>query len=185
MHQRVNQYSFHSDRLNFQSEEEPDWTETPAERRKREKEAQLKADVENAANLLGTSRISDGTCSTFSSPRKPLSHTHKTFIDDPVSKIKSANPSSKEDWEKFSDLIFTELIKKHSTKPGFDKHFAPHFVRNVCSPLRDVDIRKTSTKLKEFAEEKVKAEKEAKKTGGQKKAAAKPKTVGTASAKNM
>lgn len=41
--------------------------------------------------------------------------------------------------------------------------------------------------LKTYAEEKVKAEKEAKKTGGQKvnKAASKPKTVGTASAKNV
>lgn len=53
--------------------------------------------------------------------------------------------------------------------------------------MRDVDIRKSSTMLKTYAEEKVKAEKEAKKTGGQKvnKTAAKPKTVGTASAKNV
>lgn len=40
--------------------------------------------------------------------------------------------------------------------------------------------------LKTYAEEKAKAEKEAKKSGGQKKvAAAKPKTVGTSSAKNV
>lgn len=96
------------------------------------------------------------------------------------------NPSSKEDWEQFSDAIFTELIKKHSTKPGFDKHFAPHFFRNIASTLRDVDIRKSSTMLKTYAEEKVKAEKEAKKTGGQKAVGKpKPKTVGTASAKNV
>ncbi|EPQ29691.1 uncharacterized protein PFL1_02911 [Pseudozyma flocculosa PF-1] len=143
---------------------EEDWDETPADRRRREKEAQLRSDVENAATLFGASRISD---------------------DDPVAKIKSSNPTSKEDWEAFSDLIFAELIKKHASKPGFDKHFAPHLIKNLCSALRDVDIRKTSTKLKEYAEEKAKAEKEAKKTGGQKKAAPKPKTVGTASAKNI
>lgn len=53
--------------------------------------------------------------------------------------------------------------------------------------MRDVDIRKSSTMLKAYAEEKVKAEKEAKKTGGQKVPVgkAKPKTVGTASAKNV
>jgi len=101
--------------------------------------------------------------------------------------LKSANPSSKEDWEQFSNALFTELIKKQSSKPGFEKHFVPHFFKNVSSTLRDVDIRKTSTMLKTYAEEKVKAEKEAKKSGGQKvvKSAAKPKTVGTASAKNV
>ena len=62
----------------------------------------------------------------------------------------------------------------------------PHFFKTISSTLRDVDIRKTSTMLKTYAEEKVKAEKEAKKSGGQKKvAAAKPKTVGTSSAKNV
>lgn len=30
-------------------------------KRRMEREAQLKSDVENAANLLGTSKISDGT----------------------------------------------------------------------------------------------------------------------------
>ncbi len=63
----------------------------------------------------------------------------------------------------------------------------PHFYRLIASQLRDVDIRKASTMLKTYAEEKVKAEKEAKKSGGQKAktSAAKPKAVGTASAKNV
>ncbi len=96
------------------------------------------------------------------------------------------NPSSKEDWESFADLIYAELIKKQSSKPGFEKHFVSHMYKNIASTLRDVDIRKSSTMLKAYAEDKVKAEKEAKKSGGQKKvAAAKPKTVGTASAKNV
>ncbi|SPC64678.1 uncharacterized protein UHOD_07019 [Ustilago sp. UG-2017b] len=146
-------------------EDEEEWDEDPIAKRRMEREAQLKSDVENAANLLGTAKIAD----------------------DAVSKLKTANPSSKEDWEQFSDLLFTELIKKHSTKPGFEKHFAPHLFRNIASTMRDVDIRKSSTMLKAYAEEKVKAEKEAKKTGGQKVPVgkAKPKTVGTASAKNV
>jgi hypothetical protein len=96
------------------------------------------------------------------------------------------NPSSKEDWESFADLIYAELIKKQSSKPGFEKHFVSHMYKNIASTLRDVDIRKSSTMLKAYAEDKAKAEKEAKKSGGQKKvAAAKPKAVGTASAKNV
>lgn len=130
-----------------------------------EREAQLRSDVDNAANLLGTAKLSD----------------------DAVSSLQAANPSSKEDWEAFSDSLFTELIKKHSSKPGFEKHFAPHLFKNIASTLRDVDIRKSSTMLKTYAEEKARAEKEAKKSGGQKAkvAAAKPKAVGTSSAKNV
>lgn len=41
-------------------EEEDDDEETPAERKRREKAAQIEADVANAANLLGVSRISSG-----------------------------------------------------------------------------------------------------------------------------
>lgn len=57
----------------------------------------------------------------------------------------------------------------------------------LTEPLRDVDMRKMSVKLKELAEEKVRKEKEAKKGGGNiAKVAAKgkPKSVGTSSAKN-
>ncbi|PWY99172.1 translation initiation factor eIF3 subunit [Testicularia cyperi] len=104
--------------------------------------------------------------------------------DDALSALRSMNPSSKEDWESFSTALYTELIKKQSSKPGYEKHFVPHFLKLVCSNIRDVEVRKASTMLKTYAEEKTKAEKEAKKTGGQKKVA-KPKTVGTASAKNV
>lgn len=114
-----------------------------------------------------------------------IDFTFQTTTDS-LSKLKSANPTSKEDWEALSDSIFTELIKKQSSKPGFEKHFAPHLFKLIASTMRDVDIRKSSTMLKTYAEDKAKAEKEAKKSGGQKKtAAAKPKTVGTASAKNV
>ncbi|GAC71385.1 hypothetical protein PANT_3c00005 [Moesziomyces antarcticus T-34] len=145
-------------------EEEEDWDADPIAKRRMEREAQLKSDVENAANLLGTAKIAD----------------------DGLSKLKSMNPSSKEDWESFADLIYAELIKKQSSKPGFEKHFVSHMYKNIASTLRDVDIRKSSTMLKAYAEDKAKAEKEAKKSGGQKKVAvAKPKAVGTASAKNV
>ncbi|SNX86539.1 uncharacterized protein MEPE_05248 [Melanopsichium pennsylvanicum] len=146
-------------------DEEEDLFEDPIAKKRMEREAQLKSDVENAANLFGITKIGD----------------------DGLNKLKSANPTSKEDWESFATDIFTELIKKKSTQTGFEKHFVPFFFKQISSTLRDVDIRKTSTMLKTYAEEKVKAEKEAKKTGGNKlkTAVVKPKTVGTASAKNV
>lgn len=150
-------------RAEMGSDSEEDEEEDPIERKRREKEAQIKADVENAANLLGTSKIA---------------------ADEGVSALQSAKPSSKEDWEKFSEDIYRTLIKSHSTKPGFDKNFVPHFTKLLSTNLRDVDCRKLSTEWKKIADEKTKEERE-KKLGGGKKKAEKPKTVGTASAKNV
>lgn len=177
--------------LASEDEEDEDWDADPIAKRRMEREAQLKSDVENAANLLGTAKI-DGESGILLPPVHLPRANILTFSPshpstDPLSTLRNANPSSKEDWELLSTTIFTELIKKHSTQPGFDKHFVPHFYRLIASTLRDVDIRKSSTMLKTYAEEKSKAEKEAKKSGGQKAkvASAKPKTVGTSSAKNV
>lgn len=151
--------------LGLDSDEEEE-DEDPLERRRREREAQIKADVENAANLLGTSKINN-TASVDAS-------------------LKPTKLSTKEEWEEFSDNLYKTLIKQHSTKPGFDKHFVPHFAKLLSENLRDVDCRKQSTAWKNIADEKTRAEKEKKSGGGVTKTTkgAKPKTVGTASAKN-
>jgi translation initiation factor 3 subunit J len=147
-------------------DDEEDEEEDPLERRKREREAQIKADVENAANLLGTSKISNAASVDAS--------------------LKPTKLSTKEEWEEFSDNLYKSLIKQHSTKPGYDKYFVPHFTKLLAENLRDVDCRKQSTAWKNIADEKTRAEKEKKSGGGVTKStkAAKPKTVGTASAKN-
>ncbi|KAL9940097.1 hypothetical protein V8E36_000802 [Tilletia maclaganii] len=143
-------------------EEAEDDDYDPTARRKQEREAQIRADVENAAALLGTSRIA---------------------ADDALSKLRTANPATKEEWEAFATEVYNELLKRQSARPGFDKHFVPQITRLVYGTLRDVEIRKGSTKLRELAEEKTKAEKEAKKNPTGKKT--KPKAVGTSSAKNV
>ncbi|CAD6887232.1 unnamed protein product [Tilletia controversa] len=143
-------------------EDDDEDDDDPVARRKAEREAQIRADVENAASLLGTSKISPA--------------------DDALLKLRSANPVSKEDWEAYSTTLFDELLKRQSSRPGFDKLFAHHFAKLLYTPLRDVEIRKGSTKLRELAEEKVKAEKESKKNPVGKKP--KPKSMGTSSAKN-
>lgn len=143
--------------------DDEDEDEDPAERRRREKEAQIKADVENAASLLGTSKIS---------------------ADEGINSLRSAKPQSKEDWEKFSNELFSTLVKGQAGRTGFDKHFVPHFCKLMAEGLRDVDCRKQSTDWKRIADDKTKAEKE-KKLGGAKRKTDKPKQVGTASAKNV
>ncbi|KDN40169.1 translation initiation factor eIF3 subunit [Tilletiaria anomala UBC 951] len=138
--------------------------EDPAEKRRLEREAQLKADMDNAANLLGQNRISSS--------------------DDPtLNKLLNAKPVSKEDWDSFSTQLFEQLIKPQTSRTGFDKHFAPHLITLLSAGMRDTDMRLASAKLKDLAEKKAKAEKEAKKAGGQVKKP-KPKNNSTASAKD-
>lgn len=150
--------------LGLSSEDEEDDEEDPLERRRREKEAQIKADVDNAANLLGTSKIG---------------------ADDEVlsAALKPKKLSTKEEWEQFSEAVYQKIIKEHAGKAGYEKNFVPHFCKLLAEQMRDVDCRKQSLQWKNVADEKTKAEKE-KKAGGGRKVAPKPKTVGTASAKN-
>ncbi|PWN99707.1 translation initiation factor eIF3 subunit [Tilletiopsis washingtonensis] len=141
--------------------------EDAAARRRAERDAQIKADLDNAANLLGTAKIA---------------------VTDDSSSLRNAKPASKEDWESFASELYTTMIRKQASRPGFDKHFVPFLCGLLASEgLRDVDMRKLSTRWKELADEKVKNDKEAKRLGGKKPAAAaaKPKSVGTSSAKNV
>lgn len=99
--------------------------------------------------------------------------------------LKNAKPDSKEDWEKFAEDVYAAVLKSQSTKPGFGKQFLPRFSKLLAENLRDVDCRKQSADWKKIGEDKVKAEREKKMGGGAVKKAPKPKTVGTASAKNI
>lgn len=140
------------------------------ERRRQEKEAQMRSDLDNAAALLGASSL-DGT--------------KKGAAGAPASLLE-AKPTNKEEWEAFAADLYQTLVQPQASRPGFDKYFFPRLLTLLTTNgLRDVDMRKGATKLRELAEAKVRADKEAKKTGGNvKRPAAKPKQVGTSSAKN-
>lgn len=140
--------------------------EDARERIRREKEAQIEADLDNAATLIGTTSL--------------------TSNDAPTSELAKAKPSNKGEWEKYAEDVYASVIKPQQSRPGFDKHFFPHLLTILArSTLRDVDLRKGASRLRELAEEKVRAEKEAKRTGGNAHLnKPKPKQVGTASAKN-
>ncbi|WFD29105.1 Translation initiation factor 3 subunit J component [Malassezia sp. CBS 17886] len=147
-----------------EEEEEYDPRAAALERQRQEKEAQLRSDLDNAAALVGETQIDDGNA---------------------PSALSRAKPAKKEDWEQFGTQLYNELLRPKAGLAGYDKYLFPHLLALLASQgLRDVDLRKASTKLRELAETKVKAEKDTKKTGGNKRAAAKPKQVGTSSAKN-
>lgn len=152
----------------LQSEEEVSEDDDPAARKAAERDAQIKADIDNAANLLGVTRVIGS--------------------DDTTASLRIAKPSTKEEWESFASDVYTQIIKKQAGREGFGKSFVPAFSKLLAQEgLRDVDMRKLSTQWKDLAEKKTQADKDAKKFGGKKPAAvaAKPKTVGTSSAKNV
>ncbi|WFD33310.1 Translation initiation factor 3 subunit J component [Malassezia cuniculi] len=140
--------------------------EEARERLRREREAELEADLDNATSLIGDTKL--------------------TSTEPTTTSLANAKPSTKAEWEKFAEDVYAAVFKAQESRPGFDKHFFPHMLAVFArSTLRDVDLRKGSTRLRELAEEKAKAEKEAKRTGGNAHLNKnKPKPVGTSSAKN-
>ncbi|WFD03004.1 Translation initiation factor 3 subunit J component [Malassezia obtusa] len=151
-----------------------------AELKRRQREAELKSDLDNAAALFGDIKVDEakGEPETEKPAPKP---------DVGTKTLASAQPTTKEQWEKYATDVYDAVVKPQAGRAGFDKHFFPYFLTLLTSNgLRDVDMRKGSTKLREAAEAKVKADQELKRTGGNRAAAnkAKPKQVGTSSAKN-
>ncbi|CAG8732185.1 6003_t:CDS:2, partial [Funneliformis caledonium] len=60
--------------------------------------------------------------------------------------IPMTNPKTKEDFEEFSKLL-VDQIRKHE-KQGLYVNFINDFIRELCAPLRDVDVRKFASKVK-------------------------------------
>jgi translation initiation factor 3 subunit J len=92
----------------------------------------------------------------------------------------NANPKTKEEFNALSNQIFDVIIKRHQNKPLYAT-FVEQLVKDVASPLRDVDIRKAASGLTALANEKQREAKE--KTTAKKKKPAKP-VLGGAKAVN-
>ncbi|EJU05025.1 translation initiation factor eIF3 subunit [Dacryopinax primogenitus] len=126
-----------------------------AEKRRLEREMELAADLNNAADLLGGPSAVNGQGAAPSE----------------LHEILTANPKTKEDFQKLSTLIYERLIKPHESKPLFATFIELH-VREIAQSLRDVDVRRAATALTTLSNEKMK---EKTQTGKKKtKAAAKP-----------
>ncbi|KAI0783957.1 translation initiation factor eIF3 subunit-domain-containing protein [Irpex lacteus] len=126
----------------------------PREKARRDKERELNADLNNAADLLGAAA---------------LGGTSSKELDSLI----SAQPRTKDDFIKLSNDIITYIIKRHQDKPLYAT-FVEHHVRELAQPLRDVEVRKAASSLTTLANEKQKEQRD--KSSGKKKTkgAAKP-----------
>jgi len=79
------------------------------------------------------------------------SSQYQTIKDSPLDKI---NPKSKEEFDEFAKLL-VERIRKHE-KHSMYPNFINEFVRELCLPLKDADVRKVANTLSTLANEKQK-----------------------------
>ncbi|EDR09829.1 uncharacterized protein LACBIDRAFT_318032 [Laccaria bicolor S238N-H82] len=126
----------------------------PREKARRDKEKELNADLNNAAELFGAAALG-GTSSAE------------------LDALISAQPRTKEDFQKLSASIIEFIVKRHEAKPLYPS-FVEHFARAVALPLKDVEVRKVASGLMTLANEKQKEQRD--KASGKKKpkAASKP-----------
>jgi len=122
----------------------------PREKARLDKERELKADLNNAADLLGGAALG-GTSSELDS-------------------LISFQPRTKEDFQTLSDRIIEFVIKQHQNKPLYPS-FIEHHARALAMPLKDVEVRKVASGLTTLANEKQKEQRD--KASGKKK----PKTA--------
>jgi translation initiation factor 3 subunit J len=134
----------------------------PREKARRDKERELNSDLNNAADLLGAAALG-GTSSSE------------------LDQLISFQPRTKDDFTKMTTMIMEVIIKRHQSKPLYPS-FIEHFARELCGPLKDVEVRKVASGLTTLANEKQKEQRD--KASGKKKpkAAAKPGLGGTKSA---
>ncbi|KAJ7593376.1 translation initiation factor eIF3 subunit [Mycena floridula] len=119
----------------------------PREKARRDKERELNADLNNAAELLGSAA---------------LGGTSSKELDSLI----SFQPRTKEDFIQLSSLITEFIIKRHQNKPLYAA-FVEHHVKELAMPLKDVEVRKAASGLTILANEKTKDAKD--KAGGKKK----------------
>ncbi|KAI0789854.1 eukaryotic translation initiation factor 3 subunit J [Abortiporus biennis] len=119
----------------------------PREKARRDKERELNADLNNAADLFGAAA---------------LGGTSSRELDSLI----SAQPRTKEDFVALSNNIIEFIIKRHQNKPLYPA-FVEHFVRELAIPLRDVEVRKAASGLTTLANEKQKEARD--KASGKKK----------------
>jgi len=126
----------------------------PRQKALRDKERELKADMNNAAELFGAAALGGTSSSELDS-------------------LISFQPRTKEDFQKFSSRIIEFIIKRHQSKPLYPLFVEEH-VRALAMPLKDVEVRKAATALTTLANEKQREQRD--KASGKKKpkTAAKP-----------
>lgn len=149
----------------------------PREKARLDKEKELSADLNNAADLLGAAALGGAslTCA-HNSNFYSLEYLFVGTSDKELDKIISSNPRTKEEFEALSSRIVEYIIKRHQSKPLYAM-FVEHLAKELVAPLKDVETRKVASSLTTLANEKQREAKD--KASGKKKKAAKP-TLGSA-----
>jgi translation initiation factor 3 subunit J len=152
------QKALKSDSDDDDSDYDSDAVLDPREKARQDKERELKADLNNAADLLGGAALG-GTSSELDS-------------------LISFQPRTKDDFQKLSDRIIEFIMKRHQDKPLYPI-FIEHHARALATPLKDVEVRKVASGLTTLANEKQKEQRD--KASGKKKpkAASRPGLSGT------
>lgn len=149
----------------------------PREQARKDKERELKADLNNAAELFGAAALGgkfwDFTAFQIFSLGDESLGTSSSELDSLI----SFQPRTKEDFVQLSDRIIEFIIKRHQTKPLYPL-FVEHHARALALPLKDVEVRKVASGLTTLANEKQKEQRD-KQSGKKKpKAASKPGLAG-------
>jgi translation initiation factor 3 subunit J len=126
----------------------------PRAKAKRDKELELNADLNNAADLLGAAALG-GTSSAE------------------LDSLLTTQLRTKEDVVALSEQIIQVITRRIENKPLYAS-FVEHHVKALAGPLKDVEVRKAASGLTTLANEKQKEARD--KASGKKKskAAAKP-----------
>lgn len=129
--------------------------------KKRERQAIKDADLENTKGMFGGVSIKETEVDGINS--KDLDNEDneeesqdKTIKGSPLdgSPLDKINPKSKEEFDEFSKLL-VERIRKHE-KQSMYTNFINEFIRELCLPLKDADVRKFANTLSTLANEKQK-----------------------------
>jgi translation initiation factor 3 subunit J len=134
----------------------------PRDKAKHDKERELKADMSNAADLLGAAAYG-GTASSE------------------LDSLISLQPRTKEDFQTLSERIIEFITKRHESKPLYHT-FVEHHARALCASLKDVEVRKVASGLTTLANEKQKEQRERASNKKKPKSTVKPALGGTKSA---
>ena len=139
--------------------------EDPQEKRKREMQMQMAADLESARSLFGDAKLAEAV-----------------GVDNPLHAV--PNPRTKQDFKELSDAISKAIVDAHGNKPLYPS-FVEEMVRSLCVPLKHLDAKTVNSTLTALTSEKQKQEKEASGTGKKgKKGKPQLGTVGAGAAKS-
>ncbi|RHZ44657.1 hypothetical protein Glove_714g11 [Diversispora epigaea] len=150
-------------KFDFEDDEELDLEE----KKRREAQAILDADLENAEGLFQGLTIKD----TRPKSKVTTLANKEVVIKGVVSPLDKINPQTNEEFDEFASLL-SERIKKYE-KNKFYPNFISGLVRELCVNLRDVEIRKITGTLTILANEKSKDTQKTKKKGKTKPSLAK------------